>query len=181
MHPHAEVIDRLYRSLAAHKPDEMAECYHEEATFQDIAFRLKGKKRIHDMWSFVTDEKFKLEAEFGLLPMTTPCPDGRQYAWLIDRYRFYASNDSVGKPVTNVIVSSCTFAEDNWIQSHRDLCDPVIWANQAMAGPKLLDALKAWVAGRFRLARTMAARTLLRDFLRKAEGISSESPKTART
>ena len=27
----------------------MAECYHEQATFEDIAFQLSGKKQIHAM------------------------------------------------------------------------------------------------------------------------------------
>src|SRR2546430_1629210 len=98
MHPHEELIDRLYRSLAAHNHDEMAKCYDKEATFEDIANRLKGKDQIHDMWKFVTSDGLELKATFGIIRAEDDTVD----AWLIDDYIFPGPPP---KPVSNVILS----------------------------------------------------------------------------
>src|SRR5205823_1090194 len=97
MHPHAHSIDLLYKSLAAHNHGAMAECYHADATFEDIAFRLKGKERIHEMWRFVTRDEPQLKATFEIIR----ADDDRVHARLIDDYIFTETN----RPVVNVIIS----------------------------------------------------------------------------
>lgn len=35
--------------------EEPAACYHPDATFEDIAFPLRGKKQIHGMWHMIAE------------------------------------------------------------------------------------------------------------------------------
>ena len=151
MHPHAEVIDRLYRSLAAHDHEAMAECYDENATFQDIAFHLEGRDKIHDMWKFVTRPEPGLTATFEIVS----ADDDRVEARLTDHYTF----TDTGRTVDNAITSTFHF-KDGRIIDHRDECDPVAWANMAMTGPK------AWLAGHARPVRALAANRKLQEYLR---------------
>ena len=44
-----ELIMRLFRSYQQSDPVGMLECYHDQATFQDIAFQLKNKQEIGAM------------------------------------------------------------------------------------------------------------------------------------
>jgi len=167
MHPHEELIDRLYRSLNAHDHDEMAECYHEEATFHDIANRFQGEDQIHDMWKLVTCEKLKLKATFGIIR----AQDNTVHAWLIDDYLFPGPPS---RPVINVILSFFRFRTDSTGQpkiiEHRDVCDPILWANMAMTGAK------AWLAGHFRLARTVGFKIELSKFLQKKSPYNEDAP-----
>ena len=150
MHPNIELISRLYRSLAAHDHKTMAECYHQDATFEDIAFKLEGREKIHGMWRFVTRPEPKLTVTFS--DVTADDYNGR--AKLIDDYVF----TETGRPVHNVITSIFRF-RGGLIASHRDECDPIAWANMAMTGPK------AWLAGHVRPIRARAAAKKLDQFL----------------
>src|SRR5260221_14418493 len=110
MHPHAHSIALRYKSLAAHDHGAMAECYNPDATFEGIAFRLKGKERIHDMWKFVTRPEPQLKATFGIIR----ADDESVHAWLIDDYTFTETK----RPGRNVIVSFFRFHEDGRIIEH---------------------------------------------------------------
>jgi hypothetical protein len=116
MHPHAQVIDHLYRSLATHNPAAMAECYHQDAIFEDIAFRLRGKEDILGMWKFVTNPKPQLNATFGIIR----ADEDSVHAWLIDDYIFIDTN----RRVLNVIISFFRF-RDRLIIEHRDRASPL--------------------------------------------------------
>ena len=152
MHPHAELIDRLYRSLAAHDPDAMAKCYHENATFRDIAFNLEGREKIHEMWKFITRPEPNLTATFTIVG----ADDDKAEARLTDHYIF----TDTGRKVDNAITSIFHF-QDGLIIKHEDACDPIAWANMAMTGPK------AWLAGHARPVRALAANLKLQEFLRE--------------
>jgi ketosteroid isomerase-like protein len=151
MHPHAELIDRLYRSLAAHDPARMAECYDENATFRDIAFHFQGRDKIQDMWKFVTRPEPGLTVTFEIVS----ADDDQVKARLTDHYTF----TDTGRTVDNAITSTFQF-KDGLILHHNDDCDPVAWANMAMTGPK------AWLAGHARPVRALAANKKLKEYLR---------------
>ena len=151
MHPHAELIDRLYRSLASHDHEAMAACYHEDARFKDIAFDLHGRDKIHDMWKFVTRPEPGLTVTFEIVRADDESVEAR----LVDHYTF----TETGRKVDNAITSTFRF-KDRLIIDHRDECDPVTWANMAMTGPK------AWLAGHARPVRALAANKKLQEFLR---------------
>jgi head-tail adaptor len=55
MHPNAERLQRLFTALDQHDHVTMAACYHPSATFQDIAFDLRGQKEIHAMWHMICE------------------------------------------------------------------------------------------------------------------------------
>jgi hypothetical protein len=59
---HEQLLNTLFQCLNAHKSNDMADCYHEEASFEDIAFRLKGKKQIHAMWDMICSDNEKGKA-----------------------------------------------------------------------------------------------------------------------
>ena len=129
------LIDRLYRSLAAHDPARMADCYDENATFRDIAFHLQGRDKIRDMWKFVTRPEPGLTVTFEIVS----ADDDQVKARLTDHYTF----TDTGRTVDNAITSTFQFKE-GLILHHNDDCDPVAWANMAMTGPR------AWLAGHAR-------------------------------
>src|SRR5688572_3374272 len=56
-HPNALLIERLYTALEARDPKAMAACYADNATFEDIAFRRKGREEIYQMWRLVCSTK----------------------------------------------------------------------------------------------------------------------------
>ena len=152
MQPNAELIDRLYRSLAAHDHAAMADCYHENATFKDIAFHLHGREKIHEMWKFVTRPEPGLTVSFEIVS----ADEDQVQARLTDHYTF----TDTGRKVDNAITSTFHF-KDGLIIDHKDDCDPVAWANMAMEGPK------AWLAGHARPVRALAANLKLQEFLRE--------------
>jgi hypothetical protein len=55
MHPHAALLEKLYKCLDGKDHEGMASCYCPEATFEDIAFNLRGKKQIHAMWHMIAE------------------------------------------------------------------------------------------------------------------------------
>ena len=65
MHPHATLLEKLYTSSDGKDHQGMASCYHPEASFDDIAFNLRGKKQIHAMWHMVAETD--LRASFKVL------------------------------------------------------------------------------------------------------------------
>src|SRR4051794_37974908 len=101
MHPHAEVIDRLYRHLAALEPESMVQCYHQDARFEDIAFRLRGRAQILAMWKVVTQPGPGLKVTFEVLS----AGDGGAHARVVDDYIFTETK----RPVHNVIDSYFRF------------------------------------------------------------------------
>ncbi len=44
MHPNEQFLRTLFERLNAHDASGVAACYDEQASFQDIAFRLNNKK-----------------------------------------------------------------------------------------------------------------------------------------
>jgi hypothetical protein len=53
MSPDEQVVQTLYESFKSGDAAGMAECYCDDAQFRGLAFDLKGKQNIADMWRFV--------------------------------------------------------------------------------------------------------------------------------
>lgn len=132
MHPNASLLTKLYTSLDAGEHEAMAECYHPDATFEDIAFSLRGKKQIQAMWHMIA-EGAKLRATFKVLD----ADDQTGSVDLIDDYTF----KDTGNPVHNVIHSDFRF-RDGLIIEHRDSCSALKWGMQAL-GP--VKGVIAWL------------------------------------
>jgi len=147
-HPNAGLLHRLFTSLNQHDHQEMAACYHADATFRDIAFDLRGSKQIHAMWHMICETDIR--ASFHLLEVD----DRVGHVTLIDDYTF----SSTGRAVHNVIDSHFRL-RDGLIIEHQDLCDARVWAAMALGG------VSGFMAGRFRFLRSFKARQLLREFI----------------
>jgi ketosteroid isomerase-like protein len=150
MHSNGELLQRLFTALDQRDHPTMAGCYHEAATFRDIAFDLKGRPRIHGMWQMIC-EKSDIRATFDVLE----ADDRQGRVALVDRYTF---SDTKFR-VLNVIDAWFRF-RDGLIIEHRDHCDPRVWAEMAVHG-----GVVGFLAGHFRPVRSMAARRKLKAFL----------------
>lgn len=148
MQPNKDLLQKLYSSLNLHDHKAMADCYHPDATFRDIAFDLQGKDQIHAMWQMVCSGDIK--ATFEVVSVNY----GYGVVKLVDEYTF----KDTGRRVRNSIESRFKF-RDGLIVEHRDICDARLWAAEALGG------LSGFLAGRLRFLRAWKARGKLRPFL----------------
>jgi hypothetical protein len=118
----------------------MAACYHERATFRDIAFDLRGRDSIAAMWRMICSGDIKATVE------SIGGDADRTVATVVDVYTF----SSTGRPVRNPIESHFRF-EDGRIVEHIDHCDARQWASMAFGG------VRGFIAGRSRWLRSRAA------------------------
>jgi ketosteroid isomerase-like protein len=142
MHPHAALLEKLYGCLAAKDHDGMAACYHADATFEDIAFALRGKKQIHGMWHMISETDLRASFRVTGADAQTGTAD------LVDDYTFR----DTGRPVHNVIRSEFRF-KDGLIVEQRDSCDALKWGLQAL-GP--VKGVLSWLVPATRKAKAKA-------------------------
>ena len=147
-HSNALLLQRLFSSLNRKDDKTMATCYHPKATFQDIAFKLKGKQDIHDMWRMICAGDIRATFE------VVQADDETGRVRVVDEYTF----SDTGRRVRNVIDSRFTF-KDHLVVEHRDTCDPHEWAAMAMGG------VRGFLAGRVGPLRRLKARRKLRKFV----------------
>jgi ketosteroid isomerase-like protein len=150
MYNNAQLINTLYTSLNKHDHQSIADCYHPEATFEDIAFKLDGKNQIHAMWGMICRPGSDIKATFEVIH----ADDKTGEAKLIDDYTM----SDTGRKVHNEITSYFKF-QDGLIIEHHDVCDPKIWAEQALGG------VTEFLAGRFHFLRSRKADEKLQAFI----------------
>lgn len=122
MHPNARTIETFYRAFQLRDPETMAGIYHQEATFADPVFELKGDE-IGDMWRMFCASGDDLQVTFS----DPAADDALGTARWEARYTFKPT----GKPVHNVIDAAFDF-EDGMVVAHRDTFDIGSWARQAL-------------------------------------------------
>ena len=154
-HPNALLIERLFAALHRHDHDVMAECYDGDATFHDIAFHLRTKRRIHDMWRMICEGESNITVNVEDIDAN----EQEGTATIVDSYEFGRTVDQPGKPVVNRIKSRFVF-QDGRIAKHVDACDARAWAAMAIGGRV------GWIAGRSRLLRSVKANWMLYQFVR---------------
>ncbi len=156
-HPNALVIKKLYTGIKDANLEAIADCYTDDAYFEDIAFKRSGKSRIMEMWRFVCHSRpavtilsFSADERKG---------SGRwnakyQYGKVEAKPGEPKDKEKPGRPVDNTLTSEFVF-RDGRIVSHHDTCDAMAWARQAFPFPISL------VAGSIApLRRYMAAQKL---------------------
>lgn len=149
MHRNTALIEKLFTSLDNHNHQSMADCYHPEAKFKDIAFDLTGKKKIHAMWHLICDGDIRVKVE-------AIDADGiKGISKIVDEYTF----TDTGNTVINKITSAFSF-KDGLIFQQEDNCDAKDWASQALGG------IKGYLAGRIQFLRKLKAFLKLREFIR---------------
>jgi ketosteroid isomerase-like protein len=151
MHPHAALLQTLFGALARHDAQAIADCYHPDAIFHDIAFDLRGRTEIHAMWRMVCAGDIR--ATFDIMS----ADDEAGHVRVVDEYTF----TETGRRVRNVIESRFRFA-DHLVIEHRDQCDPRVWADMAIGG------VGGFLAGRVEVLRRWKARRKLRRFAASA-------------
>lgn len=150
MHDNAQRLEKFFAALNQHDHRTMANFYHPDARFRDIAFHLKGRKDIHAMWHMICEGDIRTTARVLLADEETA------KAELVDDYTFHTRSGACRK-VRNEILSTFRF-RGGLIVEQEDHCDPRQWADQAFGG------VTGFLAGRFRLLRSVAARLKLRSF-----------------
>lgn len=143
-----QLVETLLTSFQALNHDAMAACYHEAATFSDIAFELQGSKQIHAMWHMICQKGIEVQVR-GIEAVGDIVR-----ARIVDTYIF----SDTGRKVVNSIESEFEF-RDGLISVQRDTCDPLDWARQAFGG------IKGEVVGRVGLLRRNAAAGKIRTFI----------------
>lgn len=151
MHPNEQLLTNLFQCLNAHNASGIAACYREDATFQDIAFRLRNKKQIHAMWDMICSPNKKGLSDIKATVQELTANDSTAHAVVIEDYT-YRDN---GRKVHNKITSTFEF-RDGRILKQEDRCDPVSWANQAIGG------VKGFIAGHIEFARRLIAMNKLK-------------------
>jgi hypothetical protein len=151
-HPNAMLIDRLFTALTEHQPDTIASCYHPDASFEDIAFRLRGRGEIHDMWRMICLGGSEIVATYEILQ----ADENTARVRLVDDYKFGKDK----RRVVNVIDSRFAF-RDGLIVEHHDTCDPRAWGAAALGG------VPGFIAGRVPFVRRFMAGMKLKKFLRE--------------
>jgi ketosteroid isomerase-like protein len=148
MTAHKRHIEHLLNRYQALDHQTMAACYHEAATFRDIAFRLTGRKQIHAMWAMICQNGITVKVE------SVEEHGDSVRARIVDEYIFSETK----RPVVNRIESTFQF-RDGLIIAHDDSCDALDWARQAFGG------LKGEIAGRCAWLRQRAARKMIRAYI----------------
>jgi ketosteroid isomerase-like protein len=125
------VIESFYDAFRRLDSAAMKACYAAEASFEDAAFKLRGREQIGGMWSMLTDA-VRARGE-STLPMEVSAVTDRSARWE-PRYVFSAT----GRPVHNIIDASFVFDRDGKIVEHVDRFDFWRWSRQALGAPGLL-------------------------------------------
>ena len=129
MNPNQQTLNRLYTAFAALDADTMATCYAEEATFDDPAFSLKGRREISGMWHMLCAATLaKNRADWRLEFSDVRADDNSGHAHWEAFYRFSVSN----RLVHNVVEADFIFTPDGLIASHTDRFDFWRWSRQAL-------------------------------------------------
>lgn len=163
MHANAVLLNRLFTALRRRDHEAMASCYDDDARFRDIAFSLRGKRAIHDMWRMICEGESAIELrDFEVID----ADDRRGSARVVEHYTFHRRKDPPGRrvPVDNVIVSSFRFRNGRILRQD-DACDAKRWARQALG-----EGIGGFLAGRLRPLRSLVASRKLRKFVEEKPG-----------
>ena len=142
MHPNELTLKKFYDAFAQLDAVGMAECYADDATFDDEAFSLLGKREVCAMWAMLCEATRAKGRDVWKLQSSGIAADARQGRahWEAD-YRFSAT----GRLVHNII--------DGRFRA---------WSRQALGAPGLLLGWTPFLRAKVRaraagnLARFMA-------------------------
>jgi hypothetical protein len=128
-------IHRFYSAFEQLDHPTMATCYADNASFQDEAFALQGKRDIMGMWGMLCDAvRAKGRDDWKLTYSEVQAQGSTGSAHWEPIYRFSAT----GRMVHNVIDAEFRFDEQGLILTHRDRFDFWSWSRQALGAPGLL-------------------------------------------
>ncbi|MEO6623594.1 MAG: nuclear transport factor 2 family protein [Burkholderiaceae bacterium] len=130
-----QTIRTLYESLARLDGDAVAACYAEQASFDDEAFSLKGRREVGGMWRMLCETtRNKGRADWKVEFSQVHAHDGHGSAHWDAYYRF----STTGRLVHNSIDAEMTFDAAGLILTQRDRFSFWRWSRQALGTPGLL-------------------------------------------
>jgi ketosteroid isomerase-like protein len=99
MHPNQQSIDTFYSAFARQDPDTMAQCYAQDASFDDEVFSLRGKREVAGMWRMLCQATQAKGADVWKLTYrdVRADADSGQAHW--DAHYRFSSTGKVGRPV----------------------------------------------------------------------------------
>lgn len=124
-------IERFYAAFAQLDGQAMQACYAEDATFDDEAFSLKGRREVGGMWRMLCDATKAKGRDHWKLQVSQVTPNSAHWE---AHYKFSAT----GRLVLNKIDASFEFNAQDLITRHRDRFDFWTWSRQALGTPGLL-------------------------------------------
>ena len=112
-----DTITRFYAAFAQLDAATMEACYTPDASFQDEAFTLEGRRQIEGMWRMLCEAtKAKGQDVWRLDASCITAQGSRGTAHWEAHYRFSAT----GRMVHDIIEAEFEFAPDGLIRRHRD-------------------------------------------------------------
>jgi len=150
-----DLIEKFYAAFSQKDYQSMAECYHEQASFKDAAFDLKGKE-IAAMWHMLCERGKDLKVVYAV----TENKQNVSAHWEAD-YTF----SQTGRYVHNVIDAEFEF-KDGKIFRHNDRFDFWRWSRQSLGLPGLLLGWSAFLENK---VRHMAGKSLTSFMAKHAE------------
>lgn len=145
-------IEKFYGAFARLDDATMGRCYAEDATFDDEAFSLRGRREVAGMWSMLCAATRAKGADVWKLDVSDITD--RSAHW-VAFYRFSAT----GRLVRNSIDASFEFGPDGLIRRHVDRFDFWKWSRQALGAP---GQFLGWTPFLRRKVRATAAANLQR-------------------
>jgi ketosteroid isomerase-like protein len=147
-HPNARLIENLYAAIQKADPTAITACYADDAYFEDIAFRLRGRERIMEMWRLVCHSRPEVTFDLNSISANEHKGSGRWRA----KYCYGKTDSEPGRRIDNTLTSEFDFGGGRIVR-HRDCCDAMAWARQAFPFPKSLIAgsiapLRRWIAAK---------------------------------
>jgi hypothetical protein len=142
-------IAKLYAAFAALDAKTMAQCYADDAHFEDEAFLLRGRHQIGGMWSMLTEATKKNGRKDWKLESSNITETSAHWE---ATYRFSAT----GRRVHNIIDAEFEFDSQGLIKRHRDRFNFWRWSGQALGAP-------GWLLGWSGLLRGKVKRTAARQ------------------
>ena len=123
----AQTIERFYQAFSRLDGPAMAACYASDASFDDEAFSLRGRRQVGGMWRMLCDATRAKGADVWRLTWRDVHADdtsGRAH-WDA-HYRFSAT----GRLVDNSVDSRFSFTPDGLIAAQRDSFAFWTWSRQ---------------------------------------------------
>lgn len=134
-HPNQATLERFYTAFAALDDAAMADCYADNASFQDPVFTLQGKPEVAGMWRMLctaTRNQGRADWRLEFSGVQADATQGRAH-WEA-HYRF----SRTGRLVHNIIDARFSFDAQGRILQHTDSFGFWRWSRQALGTPGLL-------------------------------------------
>ncbi len=133
MHANQATINQLYEAFARLDPEAMSACYADNATFEDEAFLLSGRREVTGMWHMLCRAAQAGGRADWRLQWRDVVADEERRGWANweAHYRFGAT----GRMVHNQVEARFTFDEQGRILTHLDRFNFWRWSWQAMGVP----------------------------------------------